>query len=266
MFCFSGVAALSCTDCSTSSSGTSDITDPGSPYSTHSSASEASDDCTPRKNGTPASPHCGSITPPVQARHWSATAAPAPAPDMAPSAWPWGGKERDTPLTPVTANVIANTKALKRQTAISSHKTARVSKVTSLAATQGKITEYFKTQVKPLVNKFYHSDSRKFLETKRVPTPTPVEASPPPPEPKTIIPETQCAVPILSVPTTIRFPASDSSSGCSVVHPKPTNSQSESPDSIVCRWSECDTHFDSSTGLLEHLQVSHKHKSFPMCL
>ncbi|KAJ9601179.1 hypothetical protein L9F63_000647 [Diploptera punctata] len=251
----SGVAALSCTDCSTSSSGTSDITDPGSPYSTHSSASEGSDDCSPRKNATTTTsltpPYCGIVTPPVQTRHWSTAATAvcktASAASAAPTAWPWGGKE---------APVTANTKPLKRQTAISSHKTARVNKVTSLATTQGKITEYFKTQVKPL--KFYHSDTRKFLETKRVPTPTPVEASPPPPEPKTIIPEAECAAaPILSVPTTIRFPASDSSSGCSVVHPKPASSQSESPDSIACRWSECDTHFDSGTGLLEHLQAKH---------
>lgn len=41
-FCYSGVAVLSCTDCSGSSTASSDITDPGSPFSTASSHSEDS--------------------------------------------------------------------------------------------------------------------------------------------------------------------------------------------------------------------------------
>lgn len=504
MFGCSGVATLSCTDCSTSSSGTSDITDPGSPYSTastHSSASEGSDDCSPRKNAAvsatlslPAPPYCGVVTPPVQSRHW-ATSAPscktvsAMAPNTQQHCWPWGGKERDkgppppppplavtaTPLTPVTANVIANLplKSLKRQTAITSHKTASAPfaatkrlkadhhssnnisvKVTSHCATQcankskcccsadskshegdappptkvpqqGKITEYFKSQVKPLngikkelavksgsgvqqgrkepkscetapsANKYFPSllsgtkspvrnvplskasdvkrdtipvggssqpwakssidgktskvsqkvaaDKKtggmvaavaarkmsssavsKFLDTKRnglnIPStsssssqkltallsPNTAQKSPSlslvessqksasattasatlktalssetafktgkeaVPKPKTIASEPDCVAsslcdeptPILSVPTTIRFPAipSDSSSTSSgssgVVPPKPNSSQLESPDTIACRWSECGTRFDTSTGLLEHLQVS----------
>jgi hypothetical protein len=44
-----------------------------------------------------------------------------------------------------------------------------------------------------------------------------------------------------------------------VVPPKPSSSQVDSPDAIICRWSECQTHFDTSTGLLEHLQVSLMH-------
>ncbi|XP_018329872.2 uncharacterized protein LOC108740161, partial [Agrilus planipennis] len=42
LFCFSGVATLSCTDCSGSSTASSDITDPGSPFSTASNNSEDS--------------------------------------------------------------------------------------------------------------------------------------------------------------------------------------------------------------------------------
>jgi hypothetical protein len=87
------------------------------------------------------------------------------------------------------------------------------------------------------------------------------------PKPKTIVSEPDRVAssfcdeptPILSVPTTIRFPAvasDSSSSSSSVVPPKPNSSQLESPDTITCRWSECNTHFDTSTGLLEHLQVS----------
>ena len=406
------------------------------------------------------------------------------APNVQESCWLWDGKERDkgppppppplavtaTPLTPVTANVIANLplKSLKRQTAITSHKTATVSaavtkrlkvdhhssansvKVTSHCATQcvskskccsvdsksheadvplltklpqqGKITEYFKAQVKPLngvkkelavksvsglqqarkepktcettaaLNKYFPSlhsgnksvaaksptrnvplskasDTRdtvssgstspswmkssidgkpskvsqkattdkktgamvavvaarkvsssavsKFLEAKwnglNVPSSQKlnallspyttqkspsslnfVESVPKPgltasasgtskvvlssetvfktaketiPKPKTVGSETECVAsplcdeptPILSVPTTIRFPAIASDSSCSsssVVPTKATTSRLESPHTIACRWSECDTHFDTSTGLLEHLQVS----------
>lgn len=87
------------------------------------------------------------------------------------------------------------------------------------------------------------------------------------PKPKTVVSETGCVAsplcdeptPILSVPTTIRFPAVASDSSCSsssVVPTKATTSQLDSPDTIACRWSECETHFDTSTGLLEHLQVS----------
>ncbi|PNF35048.1 hypothetical protein B7P43_G09456 [Cryptotermes secundus] len=404
------------------------------------------------------------------------------APNTQEPCWPWGGKERDkgppppppplavtaTPLTSVTANVIANLPLKsKRQTAITSHKTASAStaatkrlkvehpssnnnsvKVTSHCATkskccsadnkghegeapppaklpqQGKITEYFKAQVKPLngvkkelavksgsglqqvrkepkicetsagLNKYFPSllsgtksvgaksptrnvllskgsdvkrdaisgggtspswvissvdgkpskvlqkvaaDKKtgpvvavasarkvsssavsKFLEVKRnglnIPTSsqklnallspyttqkspsfsTFAESAQKPglttsaggtpkvvssetvfksgkeaiPKPKTIVSETECVAsplcdeptPILSVPTTIRFPAiasDSSSSSSSVVPPKPSSSQVESPDTIVCRWSECQTHFDSSTGLLEHLQAKH---------
>ncbi|GLH00272.1 Zinc finger protein jing homolog [Gryllus bimaculatus] len=58
--------------------------------------------------------------------------------------------------------------------------------------------------------------------------------------------------PILSVPRTIRFPAIDCSQ--SNVSKSATIDQS---DSTTCRWSECNSHFESSTILLEHLQAKH---------
>ncbi|KAI4472499.1 hypothetical protein M0802_016763, partial [Mischocyttarus mexicanus] len=50
--------------------------------------------------------------------------------------------------------------------------------------------------------------------------------------------------PILSAPTTIRFPPR-----------KPDNKNQH--DSGDCRWDKCEATFESSTGLLEHLQVAH---------
>ena len=50
--------------------------------------------------------------------------------------------------------------------------------------------------------------------------------------------------PILSAPTTIRFPAQT-----------PDKDRSQSGDSGFCRWDKCEASFESSGGLLEHLQV-----------
>lgn len=50
--------------------------------------------------------------------------------------------------------------------------------------------------------------------------------------------------PILSAPTTIRFPAQT-----------PRKDRTQSGDSGICRWDKCEAIFDSSSGLLEHLQV-----------
>ena len=50
--------------------------------------------------------------------------------------------------------------------------------------------------------------------------------------------------PILSAPTTIRFPAQT-----------PDKDRSQSGDSGFCRWDKCEAGFESSGGLLEHLQV-----------
>lgn len=50
--------------------------------------------------------------------------------------------------------------------------------------------------------------------------------------------------PILSAPTTIRFPARE-----------PEKDRQQTTDSGVCRWDKCEESFESSGGLLEHLQV-----------
>ncbi|OAD57611.1 Zinc finger protein jing like protein [Eufriesea mexicana] len=52
--------------------------------------------------------------------------------------------------------------------------------------------------------------------------------------------------PILSAPTTIRFPARE-----------PEKDRQHGTDSGVCRWDKCDENFESSSELLEHLQVAH---------
>ncbi|XP_046420247.1 uncharacterized protein LOC124179658 isoform X2 [Neodiprion fabricii] len=52
--------------------------------------------------------------------------------------------------------------------------------------------------------------------------------------------------PILSAPTTIRFPAQ-----------APGKNRPQTTDSGICNWDQCDARFESSSGLLEHLQVSH---------
>ncbi|CAK9819685.1 Zinc finger protein jing homolog [Anthophora plagiata] len=52
--------------------------------------------------------------------------------------------------------------------------------------------------------------------------------------------------PILSAPTTIRFPAR-----------KPEKDRQHGTDSGVCRWDKCEESFESSGELLEHLQAAH---------
>ncbi|XP_029054977.2 probable serine/threonine-protein kinase DDB_G0282963 [Osmia bicornis bicornis] len=52
--------------------------------------------------------------------------------------------------------------------------------------------------------------------------------------------------PILSAPTTIRFPARE-----------PGKDRQQGTDSGVCRWDKCEESFESSSGLLEHLQAAH---------
>ncbi|XP_048513743.1 uncharacterized protein LOC105683579 isoform X1 [Athalia rosae] len=58
-------------------------------------------------------------------------------------------------------------------------------------------------------------------------------------------PEQQLS-PILSAPTTIRFPAQ-----------APGKNRPQTTDTGICRWDRCDARFESSSGLLEHLQVAH---------
>ncbi|XP_023289215.1 zinc finger protein jing homolog, partial [Orussus abietinus] len=52
--------------------------------------------------------------------------------------------------------------------------------------------------------------------------------------------------PILSTPTTIRFPAQARE-----------KHRSQTSDSGICRWDKCEASFESSSGLLEHLQAAH---------
>ncbi|XP_076640991.1 AE binding protein 2 jing isoform X2 [Halictus rubicundus] len=52
--------------------------------------------------------------------------------------------------------------------------------------------------------------------------------------------------PILSAPTTIRFPARE-----------PEKDRQQTTDSGVCRWDKCEDSFESSGELLEHLQAAH---------
>ncbi|GAB1863364.1 Zinc finger protein jing-like protein [Camponotus japonicus] len=52
--------------------------------------------------------------------------------------------------------------------------------------------------------------------------------------------------PILSAPTTIRFPAQ-----------APEKDRPQATDSGICRWDKCEVSFESVGGLLEHLQAAH---------
>lgn len=73
------------------------------------------------------------------------------------------------------------------------------------------------------------------LHLSRLPTPTPDDEHPKP---------VALLSPILSAPTTIRFPAQ-----------APGKNRTQSTDTGICRWDQCDARFDSSGVLLEHLQV-----------
>lgn len=147
--CFSGVAVLSCTDCSTysgSSTASSDITDPGSPFSTASSHSEDSASQPPK------------MPPNLSAHH---------------PPWPWAGG--DTPPLKRTSpsTKTASPKRLKTETDVKhstnetlpgiEHKKRNETKATTVKrkkdimgackVQQGKITEYFKSQMKASVKK-----------------------------------------------------------------------------------------------------------------
>ncbi|ENN71323.1 hypothetical protein YQE_04427, partial [Dendroctonus ponderosae] len=151
-----GVAVLSCTDCSGSSTASSDITDPGSPFSTASNHSEDS-----------GSSQQATRMPPAQSAHHPP--------------WPWTAEEGssvkrsldDKPMftkrqkvndesakkqSPTCLNPSVNKKAPKSIIAVDSSPTnnnnndinytihQKLEVVPKMQ--QGKITEYFKTQVK----------------------------------------------------------------------------------------------------------------------
>lgn len=111
--CCSGVATLCCTDCSGSSSGTSDITEPGSPQST-SSHSESDPESSPAK------------MPPTQT-----------------SAWHWSDVTfLDTKRLKHHLHDNNNAKQIRLEDCVHS-------KCCKVSLQQGKITEYFKAQLKP---------------------------------------------------------------------------------------------------------------------
>ncbi|XP_011503553.1 PREDICTED: zinc finger protein jing [Ceratosolen solmsi marchali] len=53
-------------------------------------------------------------------------------------------------------------------------------------------------------------------------------------------------LPILSAPATIRFPAK-----------MPSKNRGPTTDSGFCRWDKCEINYDTSSALLEHLQIAH---------
>lgn len=128
---------LSCTDCSGSSSGTSDITEPGSPFSTTSSNSSTSE--SDPENSIPGK------MPPTQSTE-TAT-------------WPWSGDiEQDRgPHSPPKRSYHEPTsvKRLKTNSGVHNNIGKRVSdddcvhkNCCKTGLQQGKITEYFKAQIK----------------------------------------------------------------------------------------------------------------------
>lgn len=143
----SGVAALSCTDCSGSSTASSDITDPGSPFSTTSNHSEDSVSQSAKM-------------PPTQNTHHS----------------PWSWNAEDQPLLRQNLedrarNVNENPELPRKTNMCSKPKTSKLPKKQQQEVNkmhQGKITEYFKTHVKP-VNGFKKGVVVRTTKTKSVP-------------------------------------------------------------------------------------------------
>ncbi|CAG9826020.1 unnamed protein product [Diabrotica balteata] len=147
----SGVAVLSCTDCSGSSTASSDITDPGSPFSTTSSHSEDS--------GSGSQP---AKMPPTQTAHhppwpWTADEGPpckrslldktlttAAFPKNLKSAEEQPKKKPTVSATPF----ITKSNFVKIVPSIPSPNDKLVKKGDTPRMQQGKITEYFKSQVK----------------------------------------------------------------------------------------------------------------------
>ncbi|XP_063229624.1 zinc finger protein jing isoform X2 [Bacillus rossius redtenbacheri] len=80
-----------------------------------------------------------------------------------------------------------------------------------------------------------------------------------PPDVAESSPATSLTSPILSAPRTIRFPAADRTVSSSSGH----GSQQDQLEGAACKWSECSACFDSSTGLLEHLQTKHVNAQVP---
>ncbi|KAJ8939463.1 hypothetical protein NQ314_011123 [Rhamnusium bicolor] len=154
----SGVAVLSCTDCSGSSTASSDITDPGSPFSTASSHSEDS-------GSQPAK------MPPTQTAHhppWPWTAEEGPPckrPLQEKTAFPKRLKtseELKRKQSPPCLNTSQNTNKIQKFVKVAAadpspndklvnnnnNINCKAKKIDNPKMQQGKITEYFKSQIK----------------------------------------------------------------------------------------------------------------------
>lgn len=117
----SGVAVLSCTDCSGSSTASSDITDPGSPFSTGSNHSEDS--------GT----HSTKMPPTQSVNH---------------PPWPWASDESPATIKRPPDEKAVFPKRLKTSDKKSPACFSQPSDGVGPKNKQGKITEYFKAQMK----------------------------------------------------------------------------------------------------------------------
>ncbi|KAJ8922581.1 hypothetical protein NQ315_007611 [Exocentrus adspersus] len=183
----SGVAVLSCTDCSGSSTASSDITDPGSPFSTASSHSEDS-------GSQPAK------MPPTQTAHhppwpWTAEEAPPPKRSLEEKTMTAFSKRfksteeskrkqsppclNASPLLipaktqPFVKLALADTSPIDKLVN-NNNCTVRKDKLDNPKMQQGKITEYFKSQVKSngikkdLINFVKQNDVKKLAANKCV--------------------------------------------------------------------------------------------------
>ncbi|XP_044747765.1 uncharacterized protein LOC123308998 [Coccinella septempunctata] len=162
----SGVAVLSCTDCSGSSTASSDITDPGSPFSTASNHSEDSVSQSAKM-------------PPTQNTHhspWSWNAEDRPllrrnlddrtncqGPEEKKKRTNENGRSKVAPTIPEQARKTTDSNLCSKPKTSKLPKKQEVNKMH-----QGKITEYFKTHVKP-VNGFKSKGVAARAKNKSVP-------------------------------------------------------------------------------------------------
>ncbi|XP_046394342.1 zinc finger protein AEBP2 isoform X2 [Ischnura elegans] len=312
-----GVAALSSTDCSTSS-GNSDITEPGSPYSSPSSSSAlrspassaaASDESDDSRTGSPPVEATAAADMPAAA---AVSEAPPP-PDEASPPDPWlpgnwvddagGGGKR-----------LFSSGAFKRasgsyqghfQSLIQCFQGKKAKEAESPPAStprsfhlnhqQGKITEYFKAQMKPPGVRKERLGA--VLSRGAATTGAPVAAGGKGGQLKAVqrvdsvfeveeeeyygeggaggdeegakvegptvaaaesTPVGEPTSPILSVPKTLRFPVSSGGKALGQHSSEGGGAGSSTGrPSAVCLWSECQLSFECGTKLMEHLQSKH---------
>lgn len=139
-YCYSGVA-VSCGECS--SSGTSDITEPGSPCSTSSSDEGVAINRAKSKSPLPSLPK---LAPPTTSTHNGTRPQWPWTPPLAATACTTNYKNNTTRNNEPEIGTLPKTGAADPSVRINNNKT---SKLQNHHDTQGKITEYFKTQIKP---------------------------------------------------------------------------------------------------------------------